>query len=122
GALAAKQATTTIPIVMALSAEAGLIAGLSRPGGNVTGQTFFNPELNAKRLELLKEALPQSRRIAVLFNPKNLIVPSVLEAMELAAKSLNLQLDQFAAARPDELSNAFSAMAVKRIDALVVVD
>jgi putative ABC transport system substrate-binding protein len=125
GALAAKQATITIPIVMALSAEAvklGLIAGLSRPGGNVTGQTFFNPELNAKRLELIKEALPQSRRIAVLFNPKNLIVPSVLEAMELAAKSLNLQLDQFAAGRPDELPSAFSAMAVKRTDALVVVD
>jgi putative ABC transport system substrate-binding protein len=125
GALAAKQATTTIPIVMALSAEAvrlGLVAGLSRPGGNITGQTFFNPEINAKRLELLKEALPGSKRVAVLFNPKNQIVPSVLEAMELVARSLYLKLDQFRAGRSDELPGAFSAMAVKGVEALVVID
>ena len=125
GALAAKQATTTIPIVMALSAEAvrlGLVAGLSRPGGNITGQTFFNPEINAKRLELLKEALPGSKRVAVLFNPKNQIVPSVLEAMELAAKSLNLELNQFAAGRSDELAAALSGMAIQGAEALVVID
>ena len=125
GALAAKQATTTIPIVMALSAEAvrlGLVAGLSRPGGNITGQTFFNPEINAKRLELLKEALPGSKRVAVLFNPKNQIVPSVLEAMELAAKSLNLELNQFAAGRSDELAAAFSGMGIQGAEALVVID
>jgi putative tryptophan/tyrosine transport system substrate-binding protein len=125
GALAAKQATTTIPIVVALSAEAvrlGLVARLSRPGGNITGQTFFNPEINAKRLELLKEALPGSKRVAVLFNPKNQIVPSVLEAMDLAARSLHLKLDQFAAGRSDELPGVFSAMAIKGAEALVVVD
>src|SRR5260370_5096724 len=125
GALAAKQATTTIPIVMALSAEAirlGLVAGLSRPGGNITGQTFFNPEINAKRLELLKEALPGSKRVAVLFNPKNQIVPSVLEAMALAAKSLNLELDTFGAGRSDELAAAFCGMAIRGAEDLVVID
>src|SRR5260370_25535686 len=110
---------------MALSAEAvrlGLVAGLSRPGGNITGQTFFNPEINAKRLELLKEALPGSKRVAVLFNPKNQIVPSVLKAMELAAKSLNLELDEFAAGRADEVAAAFSGMAIQGAEALVVID
>ena len=71
---AAKQATTTIPIVMGQVGDAvatGLIASLARPGGNITGLTNFSPELSAKRLELLKEALPRTRQVAVLFNPDN---------------------------------------------------
>jgi putative ABC transport system substrate-binding protein len=74
GVFAAKQATTTIPIVMAVSAEAvrwGFVASLSRPGGNITGMTYFNQELNVKRLEFVKEALPASRRIGAFFNPDN---------------------------------------------------
>jgi putative ABC transport system substrate-binding protein len=69
GALAAKRATTTIPIVMTTRADAvalGLVESLARPGGNITGSTFFVPELNAKRLEIFKEPLPHSRRMAVL--------------------------------------------------------
>ena len=72
GVLAAMQATTTIPIFMAVSAEPirlSLITSLNRPGGNATGNTFFNPELNAKLFEFLKEVLPRSSRIAVLLNP-----------------------------------------------------
>src|SRR5206468_12908627 len=74
GTLAAKGATTTIPIVMASVGDAvlvGLVASLARPGGNVTGSAFFNPELAAKRLELLKEALPRVTRVAALLNPHN---------------------------------------------------
>jgi putative tryptophan/tyrosine transport system substrate-binding protein len=125
GVLAAKQATTTIPIVMAISAEPirlGLVTSLNRPGGNLTGNSFFNPELNAKRLELLKEALPASTRFAVLLNPNNQISPGIFEAMALTAKSLNVELQQFEAHRPDEFASAFAAMAVKKIEAAVVVD
>jgi putative ABC transport system substrate-binding protein len=74
GALAAKQATNTIPIVMAAIGDAeasGVVASLARPGGNVTGLTFFNPELAAKRLELLKETLPGLTDVGVLLNPVN---------------------------------------------------
>jgi len=123
GVLAAKQATTTIPIVMVVVADAirsGLVASLSRPGGNLTGQTFFVPELNAKRLELLKEALPDSRRIAVLVQPTN--PTPALEMMGLTAKSLGLELQQFEARRPDELKGAFSAMVARSVDAVVVVE
>src|SRR3954452_12273709 len=74
GILAAKQATATIPIVMATSGDAeaaGLVASLARPGGNVTGLTFFNPELAAKRFELLKEILPNLTEVGLLLNPAN---------------------------------------------------
>jgi ABC-type uncharacterized transport system substrate-binding protein len=71
---AAKEATTSVPIVMAISGDAiatGLIISLNRPGGNITGSTFFNPELCAKRLELIKEAAPPTTRVGVLLNPSN---------------------------------------------------
>src|SRR5215813_9639370 len=74
GTRAAKQATTTIPIVMAVSGDAvatGLVASLAHPGGNITGSSFFNPELAAKRLELLKEVVLALTRVAVLMNPGN---------------------------------------------------
>src|SRR5271169_409828 len=125
GILAAKQATTTIPIVMAVSTNAvgtGFVTSLNRSGGNLTGNSFFNPELNANRLEFLKEALPESRRVAVLFNPDNPTSAVVLEAMAPTAKSLNLELQQFEARRPEEFAGAFSAMAMRRIEGLVVVD
>src|SRR6201993_3022655 len=123
--LAAKQATTTIPIVIAISGDAvgsGLIASLNRPGGNVTGQTFFHPELNAKRLEILKAALPHSSRVAVLFNPSNTIARSILQAMALPAVSLKLDLQQFEVRRSNEFGGALSAMGTGHVDALVVID
>ena len=74
GSLAAKHATTTIPIVMASIGDpvvTGVIASVARPGGNITGQTFFNPELRAKRIELLKEVMPRLSQVAVILNMDN---------------------------------------------------
>jgi putative ABC transport system substrate-binding protein len=93
--LAAKQATTTLPIVMVVSGDAvatGIVSSLARPGGNVTGSSWFNPELSAKRLEIFKDVYPSASRIAVLFNPDNPVDAFLVQAMELAAKSLKLEL------------------------------
>jgi len=125
GGLAAKQANTTIPIVLIIAGDAvitGLVASLSRPGGNLTGQTFFGPELAAKRLELLKDAVPGSRRVAVLVQPTNPIHTPILEAMGLTAKSLGLELQQFEARRPEELTTTISTMAARRVDAVAVIE
>jgi len=122
-ALAAKQATTTIPIVMAGVGDAvaaGLVSSLARPGGNVTGVTDLEPELAAKRLELLKEAIPRAGRVAVLWNPAGLARIGTFEAMEVSARSLRVELQKFEARRPAEFENAFSTMAKSRIDAVVV--
>jgi putative ABC transport system substrate-binding protein len=123
GTLAAKQATTTMPIVMVVSGDAiatGIVASLARPGGNVTGSTFFGPELLAKRLELLKEIIPPARRVAVLLNPDNAVNLPDIKAMELTAKALKLELQPFQARRPEEFSEAFSNMIKARIDAVAV--
>jgi len=121
--LAAKSATTTIPIVMGTAGDPvalGLVASLARPGGNVTGMAGFSPELGAKRLELLKDAFPRTRRVAVLFNPDNRGGTEVtIPAMEVAAKSLKLELHQFEARRPGEFDSAFAAMAKSRVEAVV---
>jgi putative ABC transport system substrate-binding protein len=126
GVLAAKSATTTIPIVMASVGDAlalGLVASLARPGGNVTGMTGFGPEGAAKRLELLKDAFPRTRQVAVLLNPDTLISMTVVfPAMEATAKSLKLELQQFGVRGPGDIDNAFAAMAKRRVDAVVTTD
>jgi putative ABC transport system substrate-binding protein len=125
GALAAKQATTTIPIVMAAIADpvaAGVVASIARPGGNITGMTFFNPEISAKRLELLKETFPSLQRAAILFNPNNPASRAVLQAIEHTAGALRVNLQQFEAREPKELEGAFSAMAKEAVDALVIIE
>jgi ABC-type uncharacterized transport system substrate-binding protein len=107
GSLAAKHATTTIPIVMALAGDAvatGLVTSIARPGGNLTGSTFFFPELIAKRLELLKEALPRARRMADFGNADNPSITPALKAMELMAKALRLDLQVAEVRGPDETS------------------
>jgi putative ABC transport system substrate-binding protein len=126
---AAKSATTTIPIVMASSGDPvalGLVASLARPGGNVTGMAGFSPEVAAKRLELLMDAFPRTKQVAVLFNPDNpSFVRVTLPAMEAAAKSLKplkLELQQFGVRRSGEFDSAFAAMAKRRVDAVVVLD
>ena len=123
GARAAKDATTTIPIVMAIVADpvaTGIVASLARPGGNITGMTGINDAVAAKRLELLKEAFPRTRQVAVLLNPDN---PSdigpVFQAMEAAAKTLELELHQFGVQAPGEFESAFAAIAKRRVDAIV---
>lgn len=125
GTRAAKQATTTIPIVTAVFADPvalGLVASLARPGGNITGSTFFYAELTAKRLELLKEAFPRTRHVAVLLNPLNLARGLSFEAMEITARSLKVGLQKFEVRGPNEFESAFSAMAKKRVDAVAVVE
>ena len=123
GTRAAKGATTTIPIVMAISGDAvatGLVVSLPRPGGNITGSTFFDPELSAKQIELLKEILPRITQVAVLVNPDNPVIGPVFKAMEITAKSLKLGLQQFAVRGPNEFENAFSAMVKTRVEAVAI--
>ena len=125
GTRAAKQATTTIPIVTAAVADPvalGYVGSLARPGGNITGSTFFYAELTAKRLELLKEALPRITQVAVLLNQDTPTIGTTFHAMEIAAKRLKVALQRFEARSPDEFGGAFSAMAKKRVDALALVE
>jgi putative ABC transport system substrate-binding protein len=124
-ALAAKQVTNTIPIVMAAIADAeasGVVASLARPGGNVTGLTFFNPELAAKRLELLKETLPGLTDVGILLNPVNPMNEPIIPAMRSTAESLQLKLSRFGAREPGEFEAAFTEMAAKRVGAVVIID
>ena len=125
GTLAAKRATTTIPIVMVHTGDAiitGLVANLARPGGNITGSTFFVPELMAKRLELLKDAIPRITQVATLVKPDNPLLRTPPQALHMAAKSLKIELQQFEARGPEEFKAAFSAIAERRVDALAILD
>lgn len=120
---AAKAATTTIPIVVPATADpvaSGLVASLARHGGNVTGSAFFGPELMAKRLELLSEAVPRITQVGVLLDPSNRSVESISRAMEVAAKSLKLELQRFEVRVPNEFDGAFAKMAMGRVNAVVV--
>jgi len=126
GIIAAKNATSTLPIVMATSPDPvalGFVASLARPGGNITGMTGINPEVAAKRLELLKDAFPRTKQVAVLFNPDNPgYIRLVFPAMEATSKSLKLELRQFAVRGPGEFGSAFAAMVKGRVDAVVITD
>jgi putative ABC transport system substrate-binding protein len=125
GVLAAKRATTTIPIVCAVVGDAlasGVVSSLARPGGNVTGLTFFNPELAAKRLELLKEVLPDLTDVGILLNSANPINDPILPQMSSIARPLKLELHQFDARSPADFEAAFTAMVARRVGALVVIE
>ncbi len=125
-ALAAKQATKTIPIVATAIADPvgdGLVASLARPGGNITGFTFLGPELVPKRLELLKEAIPRASRVAALWHPGVYSEPTMrdmLKEIETAARALGVQLQLVGARGPDDFDRAFSAMTTERANALIV--
>jgi putative ABC transport system substrate-binding protein len=121
-ALAAKAATSTIPIVFGVGEDPvklGLVTSLARPGGNATGVNFLSREVNAKRLGLMHELLPTARRFAVLANPAN---PSSADEAELqeAARVLGLDILIFKAGSADEIDAAFAALARERSDALFV--
>jgi putative ABC transport system substrate-binding protein len=121
---AVKQATSTIPIVMALVGDAdsiGLIESLARPGGNVTGVTDQSVELSTKRLELLKEALPKAARIAVLWNADDLGMTLRYQAVAKAAQTLHVTVQPLGVREPDDFDAAFSAMTLHRPDALFLV-
>jgi putative ABC transport system substrate-binding protein len=118
--VAAKRATTTVPIVMETgdAVALGVVTNVARPEGNVTGWTFFGPELAAKRLELLKEAKPSITQVAFLVNPAD--PPASLEKLEATAKALKLGLPQFPVRTAADLDSTFADIATKRIDAVVV--
>ena len=125
GTQAAKQATSTIPIVMAISGDAvatGLVSSLARPEANVTGSTFFLPELNAKRLEVLKEACPTISYPAALSNPDNPVSRPIIPAMHSAGTTLGLTLVVARARGPNEFERAFEGMAGSHVDAVIVTE
>jgi putative ABC transport system substrate-binding protein len=125
GVLAAKQGTPSIPIVMAVVGDAlgsGLVSSLARPGANVTGLTFFQPELVAKRIELLKEIVPGLRNVGAMLNLANPMNEPVLPQIAQLAQSLKLEIHQFDVRDRSALEGAFAAMAAKRVDGLVIFD
>jgi ABC-type uncharacterized transport system substrate-binding protein len=122
-ALAAKTATTTIPIVFGVGddpVKLGLVASLARPGGNLTGINFFANELTAKRLALLHELVPKAVRIAVLFNPANPASESTLRDIPDAAGAMGLQIQVLKASTRAEIEAAFATLVRDRADALYV--
>ncbi len=122
--IAAKQATTTIPIVMVASTDpvgTGLVASISRPGGNVTGLTAdVGTEMGGKRLQLLKEFVPRLSRVAVLVDPGFPPAPANFKAMETPARALGMTVVRFDARGPGDLEGVFAAMTRTRAGALAV--
>jgi putative ABC transport system substrate-binding protein len=122
---AAKDATKSIPIVMAVSADAlgeGLVTSLAHPGGNITGMTFLvGPEIAGKHLELLKEVAPAASRVAVLTNPTNRSHATLTRELKAAARAFGVQLQVLDARSPDQLDSAFAAMTRERAAALLVL-
>src|SRR5262244_3863596 len=123
----AKQATSRIPIVaigMADPVADELVASLARPGGNVTGTTFLGPQLVTKRLQLLREVVPGLSRVAALWHPNaysERTMAGVLNEIEVAARTLGLQLQLVPAVGPDDIVSAFAAIAREHADALIVM-
>jgi len=122
-ALAAKSATSTIPIVFATGSDpvkAGLVASYNRPGGNATGINFLTADMEAKRLGLLHEMLPQAKAIAFLYNPKFGVAEDQLRDVQEAARTLGLQINAFQASTESEINLAFRTMTEQRIAALTI--
>jgi putative ABC transport system substrate-binding protein len=123
-AQAARDATETIPIVMTAGGDPvrlGVVASLAQPGGNLTGLSIMTQELDGKRLELLKEALPHVSRVAVLWNAGNPVRPDAFREIEATARVLGLQLHSLAVRHPDELDSAFAAMTREGAEALITL-
>ena len=122
-ALTAKAATTTIPIVFTTASDPmrlGLVASLSRPGGNVTGATQLNVEVGPKRLELVRELLPAATIIALLVNPTNPVAETLARDLQAAARTIGLQLHILNASTERDIDDAFANLAKLRASALVV--
>ena len=122
--VAAKKATTSIPIVMfACDALAvGIVKSLARPEGNVTGVTCVTTELSPKRVALLREAVPRASRVGLLFNPANVAKPFDAERTQRAAQGMGLKIQSQEVLEPSDLDRAFSAFARERADAVIVLD
>jgi putative ABC transport system substrate-binding protein len=123
-ASAAKAATTTIPVVFVVAEDpvrVGLVASLAQPGGNLTGINFLSAELVAKRLELLRELVPGTARLAVLVNPANAInTETTLRDVQAAARAIGLQIQVLNASTSGEINTAFASLGRERPDALFV--
>jgi putative ABC transport system substrate-binding protein len=123
--LAAKRATSTIPIVMISAGDplgSGLVASLARPGGNVTGMSLMVPDLGGKRLELLKQVLPQLARVAVLWNSANPYSAIVFKETQVAGSTLGIEVQSLEVRGPDDFDGAFEAARRQRPDALATVE
>jgi putative ABC transport system substrate-binding protein len=123
--LAVRRATSTVPIVFPSLSDplgAGVVASLAHPGGNVTGLSLMAPDLSGKRLEILKELLPQLSRVAALWNAGNPYSTSVFKATQEAGQNLGIQIQSLEVRAPEEVDRAFQAAARGRADALVTVE
>jgi putative ABC transport system substrate-binding protein len=121
---AVKEATKTIPIVMAVVVDpvaTGLVTSFARPGGNITGLSSMAPEVTGKQLEMLKEVLPKLSLVAVLWNPSNPGNAPQLQAAEATARALSVRLHPLEARDPKDFDNAFAAMTRHRVGALLVL-
>ena len=125
GPLAAKRATSTIPIVMTTAGDplaTGLVATLARPGGNVTGMSLMAPDLGGKRLELLKELLPRLARVAVLWDAANPSAAIVFKETQGAGRTLGIEVQSLEVRGPDDLDGAFEAARKQRPDAMITAE
>ncbi len=125
GALAAKSATQTIPVVMVAVGDPvgnGLVASLARPGGNLTGLSLLSSELGGKRLQLLKEVIPKVARVAILMNPGNPLRALVWQETQEAARMLGVQLQALEIRGPETFEGAFRAATQGRAGALLAPD
>jgi len=121
---AAKQATGTIPIVIAAAIDpvsTGLVASLARPGGNVTGVSTMTPDLVGKQLQVLKEVLPKVSRVALLGNPANAGNAPQVQQAEVAARALGIRLQPLEARVPQDIDRAFAAMTTERAGGVIVL-
>jgi ABC-type uncharacterized transport system substrate-binding protein len=124
-AQALKRATSTIPIVMAVVSDpvdSGLVTNLAHPGGNVTGLSMMTTDLAAKRLQLLKEAMPRLTRVAVLWNPATPYHPKMIEELKAVAPSLSIELNFVSVQTPEQFGPAFSTASRAHAQAMYVLD
>jgi putative ABC transport system substrate-binding protein len=122
---AAKEATTTIPIVMVLVADPvafGFVSSLARPGGNITGFAFLLPEISGKRLELLKETIPKLYRVAVLWNAANPYKEFDLKEVEVVADALGVSVQKVPVRGPNDFADAFKATSKSRPGGLITLE
>ncbi len=122
---AAIEVTKTIPIVMATTGDpvaSGLVSNLAHPGGNLTGASYFLPQINVKRLELLKEAAPHIARVAVLYNALNAVDERAIVAVEAVAKTLKLRIQRLAIQAPADFDAVFPMLTRQRVDAVTMVE
>jgi putative ABC transport system substrate-binding protein len=125
GAMSAKRATQSVPVVLASVGDpvsTGLVRSLARPGGNLTGSSLFTADESAKRLELIRDALPRTKRVAILVNPTNPLWEASVQAVQRVGRNLKLEIQRIEARTPADFEPALAAAVERRADALIVVE